>query len=189
MPEEKRNAYINEGGIHHLDKEYTVFGEVIEGFEVIDKIAALPDRRKRPAYHRCQNKSQNFERITPMPMYMSSKLRHIFILANILWVVIIFILCAMPSDDIPDPHWNIPHLDKVVHFGMYFVLSILLIFPLEEYSCLKLSRIYLIAILVALIYGGGIEILQANFFNRSGDVWIWSQMFQAASQAVCVILL
>lgn len=82
-------------------------------------------------------------------MYMSSKLRHIFILANILWVVIIFILCAMPSDDIPDPHWNIPHLDKVVHFGMYFVLSILLIFPLEEYSCLKLSRIYLIAILVA----------------------------------------
>ena len=48
-------------------------------------------------------------------MYMSSKLRHIFILANILWVVIIFILCAMPSDDIPDPHWNIPHLDKVVH--------------------------------------------------------------------------
>ena len=46
-------------------------------------------------------------------MYMSSKLRHIFILANILWVVIIFILCAMPSDDIPDPHWNIPHLDKV----------------------------------------------------------------------------
>ena len=73
---------------------------------------------------------------------MSSKLRHIFILANILWVVIIFILCAMPSDDIPDPHWNIPHLDKVVHFGMYFVLSILLIFPLEEYSCLKLSQFF-----------------------------------------------
>ena len=54
-------------------------------------------------------------------MYMSSKLRHIFILANILWVVIIFILCAMRSDDIPDAHWNIPHLEKVVHFGMYFV--------------------------------------------------------------------
>ena len=49
MPEEKRNAYINEGGIHHLDKEYTVFGEVIEGFEVIDKIAALPtDGNDRP---------------------------------------------------------------------------------------------------------------------------------------------
>ena len=32
-----------------LDKEYTVFGEVIEGFEVIDKIAALPtDGNDRP---------------------------------------------------------------------------------------------------------------------------------------------
>ena len=49
MPEEKRNAYINEGGIHLLDKEYTVIGEVIEGFEVIEKIAALPtDGNDRP---------------------------------------------------------------------------------------------------------------------------------------------
>lgn len=104
-------------------------------------------------------------------MYMSSKLRHFLILANGLWGVIIFILCAMPGDDLPDPHWNIPHLDKVVHFGMYFVLAILLVFLLEGYNRLKKSQIYLIAILVALAYGGGIEILQANFFNRSGDIW------------------
>ena len=49
MPEEKRNAYINERRYTPLDKEYTVFGEVIEGFEVIDKIAALPtDGNDRP---------------------------------------------------------------------------------------------------------------------------------------------
>ena len=37
------------GGVHHLDKEYTVFGEVVEGVEVIDKIAALPtDENNRP---------------------------------------------------------------------------------------------------------------------------------------------
>lgn len=49
MPEEKKQAYIQEGGIHHLDKEYTVFGEVVEGLEVIDKIAALPtDGNDRP---------------------------------------------------------------------------------------------------------------------------------------------
>lgn len=49
MSDEKRDAYINRGGIHHLDKEYTVFGEVIEGLEVIDKIAALPtDSSDRP---------------------------------------------------------------------------------------------------------------------------------------------
>lgn len=49
MPDDKKNAYIQEGGIHHLDKEYTVFGEVTDGFEVIDKIAALPtDGNDRP---------------------------------------------------------------------------------------------------------------------------------------------
>lgn len=49
MPDEKRDAYINQGGVHHLDKEYTVFGEVVDGFEVIDKIAALPtDGSDRP---------------------------------------------------------------------------------------------------------------------------------------------
>lgn len=49
MTEEKRDAYINQGGILHLDKEYTVFGEVIEGLDVIDKIAAIPtDGNDRP---------------------------------------------------------------------------------------------------------------------------------------------
>ena len=49
MDDEKRKAYTTLGGVHHLDKEYTVFGELIEGFDVLDKIAALPtDRQDRP---------------------------------------------------------------------------------------------------------------------------------------------
>jgi peptidylprolyl isomerase len=31
----------NKQGAHHLDGEHTVFGQVIDGFSVIDKIAAL----------------------------------------------------------------------------------------------------------------------------------------------------
>ena len=34
-------AYTTIGGAHHLDGGYTVFGEVIKGLEVIDKIAAV----------------------------------------------------------------------------------------------------------------------------------------------------
>lgn len=42
-------AYSTVGGTPHLDGEYTVFGEVIDGIEVIDKIAAVPcDRMDRP---------------------------------------------------------------------------------------------------------------------------------------------
>ena len=44
-----KEAYTTIGGLHHLDNEYTVFGEVTEGLDVIDKIAALPvDDNSRP---------------------------------------------------------------------------------------------------------------------------------------------
>ncbi len=46
---EQRNAYTTVGGTPHLDGEYTVYGEVIEGMEVVDAIAAVPrDRADRP---------------------------------------------------------------------------------------------------------------------------------------------
>lgn len=37
--EEQRKAYMTVGGAPHLDGAYTVFGEVIDGLEVVDKIA------------------------------------------------------------------------------------------------------------------------------------------------------
>jgi peptidyl-prolyl cis-trans isomerase B (cyclophilin B) len=46
---EKIKAYTTIGGAPHLDGEYTVFGKVISGLEVIDKIAAIQvDERHRP---------------------------------------------------------------------------------------------------------------------------------------------
>ena len=39
--EDQVKAYTSIGGTPHLDGDYTVFGEVIEGFEVIDKIASV----------------------------------------------------------------------------------------------------------------------------------------------------
>ncbi|MCF8357512.1 MAG: peptidylprolyl isomerase [Prolixibacteraceae bacterium] len=39
ISEERRDVYTTVGGTPHLDDTYTVFGEVIEGFEVIDSIA------------------------------------------------------------------------------------------------------------------------------------------------------
>jgi cyclophilin family peptidyl-prolyl cis-trans isomerase len=39
--DEQRDAYATTGGVPHLDAQYTVFGEVIEGLEIIDLIAAV----------------------------------------------------------------------------------------------------------------------------------------------------
>jgi peptidyl-prolyl cis-trans isomerase B (cyclophilin B) len=40
--EAQRAAYIKEGGRPDLDQEYTVFGQVISGMEVVDAISAMP---------------------------------------------------------------------------------------------------------------------------------------------------
>lgn len=46
---EQVKAYTTVGGTPHLDGEYTVFGEVIEGMEIVDKIQQVKtDRSDRP---------------------------------------------------------------------------------------------------------------------------------------------
>ncbi|HRF39426.1 MAG TPA: peptidylprolyl isomerase, partial [Saprospiraceae bacterium] len=39
---EQRQLYREIGGAPFLDGDYTVFGEVVEGLDVLDKIAAVP---------------------------------------------------------------------------------------------------------------------------------------------------
>ncbi len=48
--EEQKQTYVNDGGTPFLDMDYTVFGEVIDGMEVIDKISLVKtDATDRPA--------------------------------------------------------------------------------------------------------------------------------------------
>ena len=42
---EQRKVYTTEGGTPHLDGDYTVFGQLVEGWEVLDRIAATPTGR------------------------------------------------------------------------------------------------------------------------------------------------
>jgi cyclophilin family peptidyl-prolyl cis-trans isomerase len=49
IPGWQRQIYKTIGGTPHLDRNYTVFGEVVQGMEVIDKVAVTPtDSNDRP---------------------------------------------------------------------------------------------------------------------------------------------
>ena len=47
--EQQKHVYTTKGGCPHLDGEYTIFGQVVEGMAVVDRIANTPtDNRERP---------------------------------------------------------------------------------------------------------------------------------------------
>ena len=49
IPAERRNAYMSEGGTPFLDNQYTVFGELESGFDIVEKIQNVQtDEADRP---------------------------------------------------------------------------------------------------------------------------------------------
>jgi cyclophilin family peptidyl-prolyl cis-trans isomerase len=49
IPESERAYYKSVGGVPHLDQNYTVFGEVVIGIDMVDEIAAVKkDQKDRP---------------------------------------------------------------------------------------------------------------------------------------------
>ena len=86
--------------------------------------------------------------------------------------VIIFYLCCL-TRDIPevDIEFFIP-TDKVVHFLMYLGLAGVASFNYiyDKNGHIIILKLILFAILIPIIYGGAIEIIQAEYFpERSGD--------------------
>lgn len=45
LTDAQREAYTSVGGTPHLDGQYTVFGEVVEGLDIVEKIQSLPTSR------------------------------------------------------------------------------------------------------------------------------------------------
>lgn len=76
----------------------------------------------------------------------------------------------MPGDKLPSNSIGIPHLDKIVHFGLFFILGIFLCAELKFQTRLSYKKVGLIVIGLVTLYGAIIELLQHYLFvNRSGD--------------------
>ena len=97
------------------------------------------------------------------------KKMYILLFLSVAWAILIFVLCTMPMNDLPGT--KIPYQDKAAHFGIFFVQSILLSLLFNFQAKKSYFQIILLSTLLAFLYGGLIEILQSEFFNRSGDFY------------------
>lgn len=90
-----------------------------------------------------------------------------------LWLIAITLLSCIPEQDIAQsPFFNIPHLDKIIHFIMYLFLSFLLMQALFRFrpSGKHISFIIITSI-VSFAYGGLMELVQSWFItSREGDI-------------------
>lgn len=95
-------------------------------------------------------------------------------LLAIVWSVIIIVLCSIPGQEFPDASFiDIPHFDKIVHFGLYFILSIVTIKGIQQQNRFKLlkSHPYLSIVIYAVFLGVSLELIQYYFIPfRSGDL-------------------
>lgn len=92
---------------------------------------------------------------------------------SIIWAIIILILSGLSGDAVDKISFiNIPHFDKIVHAGIYFILCSIIIyesgFLKSKYSFSALFTILLISI----SYGILMEIMQEYvFIKRSNDIF------------------
>jgi cyclophilin family peptidyl-prolyl cis-trans isomerase len=50
IPTWQRDIYTTVGGVPHLDQNYTVYGEVVTGIDMVDSIAAVKKDERPPRY-------------------------------------------------------------------------------------------------------------------------------------------
>ncbi|GET32761.1 hypothetical protein PbJCM13498_16240 [Prolixibacter bellariivorans] len=101
----------------------------------------------------------------------------------IAWFVVILYLSLTPAGDIPKLSiLSLPGFDKVVHFTMYFVMSLLLAGYFHQFKKYSNGKIILINASLLIFVGGLLEILQYElpinrdcswgdfFFNSMGAI-------------------
>ena len=84
-------------------------------------------------------------------------------------LIILYLSMATPQTFVRSGFFEIPHLDKFVHFGLYFVLMGTMI--LEHRRLLTDTRKLLLIALIPFFFGIIVEFMQSEFTqNRKGEV-------------------
>ncbi len=90
-------------------------------------------------------------------------------LKPIIWLALICYGLFIPANELPvKPFLNIPHFDKIVHFGLFFVFCLLLFRPFRK---LKLNS-YIYAPAVSFFLAAALEFVQQTISSsRSSNFY------------------
>jgi len=98
-----------------------------------------------------------------------------YLILSVIWAIVVLILSTISGNSFKKlPNFNIPHLDKFVHFTMYFVLAFLIYWAIKlsvKKNSFTSSPVVSTFVIVAL-YSGIMELLQGYVFtSRSMDIY------------------
>lgn len=110
-------------------------------------------------------------------MNLKSELRFWHLLPALIWFVFMGVLFFLPGDDVPSSGWyGLPHFDKLVHFGLFFVLVSLFCIPVLRSSIPAKNQFLIIVSFIILSIGWGliVELIQDHFISgRTYDLRDW----------------
>ncbi|MCT4613687.1 MAG: VanZ family protein [Marinifilaceae bacterium] len=91
------------------------------------------------------------------------------LILTVAWLIVIYILCLRSSSSFPQ-EISIPYLDKIAHFGLFFILALTIYINLYKIVSFKIILIF--SVLNSMFHGAITEIMQANMNNgRTGDLF------------------
>jgi VanZ family protein len=90
----------------------------------------------------------------------------------ILWLIVIMFACLMPGDRMPGMSFfsKIPHLDKIVHFTMYFIFALFLMSGFSRQYKKTSAKAYIFSFILSFLLGVLIEFIQEKI-GRSYDMY------------------
>ena len=93
---------------------------------------------------------------------------------TMLWALVVLGLSTMSGKKVSDlTIINIPYMDKMIHFAMYFILTFLLLYDFSRYQSKNnpWNKIIILSLLIAVLFGGSMELLQEiPSLQRSTDI-------------------
>ena len=95
------------------------------------------------------------------------------IAAPIVWAAIVFWLHVGRVPSAEHASWLPPHADKIVHFGMFFILGFLHARVWKSLKEWPTSTLFVITTSASLVYGATLEGLQSLLTYRGADILDW----------------